>query len=496
MYHVEELSSVGLKREYRVSLSLEDLRQRFEEELKNTSSQAQIRGFRPGKVPPNHIRRLYGRSIMSSLVEQMLSESVQSTIKDKGLRPASPPTISQTESFGDLETLMAQGNANPLSYVFSLEVLPSIELKSLTDSFAREECPISEEEITEVLSRMMERQHGFSQIDSPEDWAKPEDYAVTISSSGTVDGEPDNFFEKENLTLFPARARLFSWDPEESLFPGFAPKLIGLNPGEERMIELSLTPEQAEKFPTLRSYVGKKVVIKVKTQKVEKRNTVEVNDEFARSLGLESLEALKNDIRQRLEKDSQDLARERLKHQIFKALNHLYNFEVPTYLIDQDARQVGTELQEYAGSQQEASVLLSDTSKQRKLAEQRVRLSLVLAEIGAQAQIHVTDTEIMQFLFAMSGHRLSPNDIVAQCRKHPHLAHGARASLFEDKVLDHLIAQVASETKTVSRQELMLSLEAPFEEFLLTPAHTEESFSEETRVEEGEKSPEAALENA
>ncbi|SRR5579883_2296598 len=494
MYHVEELSSVGLKREYRVSLSLKDLHQRFEGELKNASSQAHIRGFRPGKVPSNHIRRLYGRSIMSSLVEQILSESVQDTIKNKGLRPASPPTLSQTESLKDLETLMSQSDTTPLSYVFSLEVLPSIELKPLTDSFVREECPVSDEEIGEVLSRMMERKYGFSQIDSHEDWENPEDYAVTISCSGTVDGQPDPLFTKENFALFPARTRLFSWDPEETLFPGFGAKLVGLNPGEERKIELSLSSKQAEKFPGLRSYLGKKVEITVKAQKIEKRNTVEVNDELAHSFGLESLEALKNDVRQRLEKDRQDLAREHLKHHIFKALNHLYHFDVPDYLIDQDARQVGAELQEYSDSQEEASALIANPSKQRKLAEQRVRLSLVLAEIGSQAQIQVTDSEIMQFLFAMSGHRLNANEIVAQCRKHPHLVHGARASLFEDKVLNHLIAELASETKIVSREELMTSLDAPFEEFLLTPAHTDQAVSEEDG-EENEKSPEVALEN-
>jgi trigger factor len=477
MYHVEELSSAGLKREYRVSFSLKDLRDRFEGELNTASSQAHIRGFRPGKVPKNHIRRLYGRSIMSSLIEQILSESVQNAIKEKALRPASPPTLSETEMFQNVDALIVQNDETPLSYVFSLEVLPSIELQPLSVSLVREECPVTDEEISEVLLRMLEKKEGFSPIDSAVDWENSEDYAVTVSCSGTVDGNSESVFDRKDCVLFPGRTRLFSWDPEEPILPGLSSHLIGIQPQEERIIKIALTPDQVGLASFLKPYVGKTIELKVIAEKVEKRNPIQLNDELAQSFGLESLDALKNDVRQRLEEDRQNLARERLKHHIFKALNETYTFDVPDYLIAQDAQEVGAELNEYKDSQEAAS-LLEDPLKKRRLAEQRVRLSLVLAEIGTKNDVKVSDSEIMQFLFAMSGHRLNANEIVAQCRKHPHLVHGARASLFEGKVLDHLITELAPTTKTVSREELLTSLEVPFEDVFLTPTHSGQNIAE------------------
>ena len=441
---VTETLSQGLKRAYKVVLPAKDLAARLDGQLVEMKSKAKINGFRPGKVPVSYLKRVYGKSVMADVVQNAVTEANRKIVEDNGLRLANEPKIDFPTDQAEIEkALAAEGD---LSYSVNIEVLPKFEIGSFADiELERLVLKVTDPEVDEAMQRLADRNRSFTPREAGE--AAQSGDKTTIDFLGKLD---DVAFEggagtDTDLVL-----------GSNTFIPGFEDQLIGAKAGEERKVNVTF-PETYGAA----NLAGKAAVFDVTVKAVAAPGAVEFNDEFAKGFGLEDLEKLKEAIRGNLQGEYDRMSAEKLKRALLDTLDKRYSFELPESLVEQEFSGIW---QQVEAEQKRSGKSFADENtteeaaraEYRGIAERRVRLGLLLAEVGDKAEVKITDDEMSAALVERV--RQFPGQEKAiwdYYRNNQEALASVRAPLFEAKVVEHIVSQSKVTDKEVSKEELM-----------------------------------------
>jgi trigger factor len=438
---VTETVSEGLKRELKVVIGSSELDARLNTKLDELKDKVQLKGFRPGKVPVDHIRKVYGRSAFAEVLQETIDETSVKALEGRDERPAFRPAISFFEEETVLERVM--NNKADLEYTMSFEVLPKIQLAELkTLKVEKPVAEVSAEEIDKALSRLQE---NYVNYDAKEGAAEDGD-RVTADFVGKIEGEP---FEGGSAT--DAHVVL----GRHMFIPGFEEGLMGVKAGDERNIEATFPESYGAKH-----LAGKAAVFEVKVKEVGAPKLPEMTDDFAKTLGVDTLDKLKDALRERIGKDYHSASRAKAKRSLLDALDEAHKFDLPPSLVSNEFDSIWGEVTHHM---QEAKKTFADegTTEEKAredyqaMAERRVRLGLVLSEIGQTNSVTVTDEEVrravMQKASQFSGQE---RKVVEFYNKNPGAMLELRAPIFEDKVVDFVLELADVTVKTVTVEEL------------------------------------------
>ncbi|EEX87320.1 MULTISPECIES: trigger factor [Brucella] len=438
---VTETLNEGLKREIKVVVPAGDLEAKLAERLETARGRARINGFRPGKVPTAHLRKMYGKSFMAEIVNEILNDSSRSILAERNEKSATQPEVIMSEDEKEAEKVL-DGKAD---FVFSLnyEVLPAIEVKDFSKiAVTREVVDISDEEVDEQVKRIASSTRTF---ETKKGKAENED-RVTIDYLGKLDGEPFEGGADNDAQLVLGSGQFI---------PGFEEQLIGLKAGDEKVITVTFPAEYGAAH-----LAGKEATFDIKVKEVAKPNELVLDDETAKKLGIESLERLRQVVREQIESQYGQITRQKVKRQILDALDGDYQFETPQKLVDAEFnniwQQINFDLQQ-AGRTFEDEETTEEAAREeyRKLAERRVRLGLVLSEIGEKAGVEVTEEELQRAVYdQVRRYPGQEKEIYDFLRRTPDAVANLRAPIFEEKVVDHLLANINVTDKKVSKEEL------------------------------------------
>lgn len=445
---ITEVNTDGLKRTLKVKVDQNELGERFNQRLGEIKDRVQLKGFRKGKVPLAHIKKLYGRSLMAEVLEQTVRETSSKAITDRNERPAMQPAIDLPEDKDEIEKVIA-GEAD-LAYSMSFEVLPEIAITDLEKiELERLVVEVSPEAIDEVIADLRKRSTTY---EAEEGRAASDGDRVTLDFVGKIDGVPFEGGEDTGMPVIVGQG---------NFIPGFEEGLVGLKAGEEKVVQATF-PETYE----VDTLAGKQVDFDVKVSEVAVPKLPEVSDEFARSLGAESVENLKELVTKQLEQEYARGARVKIKRELLDVLEKMHGFDLPASLVENEFEsiweQLGNEMLRSGKSFEDEGKSEDEAREEyRKLAERRVRLGLVIGEIGDKNKIQVTQDELRRALMEQARRYPGQEKFVYEYyEKTPGAIAQLRAPLFEDKVVDYVLDQVKPREKSVSKDELMKALDA------------------------------------
>jgi trigger factor len=434
-------TSEGLSRMYKVSVPAADLQKRLTARIEEVRPQMNLKGFRPGKVPAAHVRKMFGKDLMGEVVQAMVQETSEKAIADADVRPAGQPEM-HMES--EMEAVL-EGNAD-LAYHMHVDIMPEFEpvdVKKLT--IKKPVAEISDAELDERLATIAEANQKY---DKRGKTAKARDKdAIVIDFLGKIDGEAFEGGAAEGHTLVLG---------SDSFIPGFEEQLVGVKAGDEKDVEVQF-PEnyQAEHL------AGKEAVFSVTVHEVRAPKTPDVDDEFAKGLGLEDLAKLKELVVEQLKNEFSAASRSKAKRNLLDQLDTKHDFELPPKMVEQEFDQIWQQLQSEmdAGRIAEEDKGKSDDdlkAEYRKIAERRVRLGLVLAEIGRVAEITIDENEVQQALINEA--RNFPGQerqVIEFFQQNQNAMAQLRAPIYEDKVVDHILETAKVKEETVSKEDLL-----------------------------------------
>ncbi len=440
---VNETLNEGLKRELTIVFAADELEGKMMARLNELKSQAKINGFRPGKVPVNHLRKLYGRSVMAEVVQQTVTDSSQQVLTERSEKPAYQPEISLTEDHEEMEAIMS--GSKELEFKVAFEVVPPIEVEDFTSlKLEKNVSEPSAEHIDEALSEMAKRQQNF-EARAASAKAKDGDQ-VTIDFVGKIDGEPFEGGSAEDAPLVLG---------SNSFIPGFEEQLVGVKAGDEVAIEVSFPDEY--QVDTL---AGKPAVFDVKVKEVAGPAEVKIDEDFAKGMGLESLEKLREAVAEQIGREFEMVSGAQLKRQLLDKLDDIYSFELPERLVTQEFEQIWTQVTREL-EQNEKTFEDEDTNEEaargdyQTIAERRVRLGLLLGEVGEKNDISVSDDEVNNAL--MERVRQFPGQerqVYEFYQSNPNALLELRGPIFEQKVVDLIISQADVTENQVTKDEL------------------------------------------
>jgi trigger factor len=438
---IVEKSGEGLSRVYGVTVPAGELAKRLDARIAEIAPQMNIKGFRKGKVPPAHVRRVHGKALMAEVIEQALNETTQKVLDDNKLRPASQPDL-KPES--DMEKVMAGGV--DLSYELSLELMPDFEPIDIAGiKLTRPVYSPSEKEVDEALADLAKQARTFAPRTGKSLKAKDGDQ-VLIDFVGSVDGVefPGGKGEGFELTLGSGQ-----------FIPGFEGQLVGTKPGDEVTVKVTFpTPYQSEDL------AGKDAEFAVKVHEVRAPVDAEPDDELAKRLGLSDLATLKETLSKNLQQGYDNQSRFKLKRALLDELDKGHAFDLPPKMVDAEFAGIWQQVEQdkaAGGLPPEDAGKTEDQLKDeyRRIAERRVRLGLVLAEIGRRDNVQITDQELMQ---AMQREAMQYGQQAQQVfeffRSNPNAQAQLRAPLYEDKVVELIFAKATIKDKKVSKKEI------------------------------------------
>jgi trigger factor len=440
---VTETVTDGLKREFQVSVPAADLEAKLADRLAELKDRVQLRGFRPGKVPVTHLRKVYGRAVMAETIEAVIRELNAKIVEERGLKLAMEPKVTIPNEATEVERVI--GGESDLAYTLSLEVLPKIELgdfKSLT--LERVTTEVTDAEVDEALNRIGEQNRPYAP--KAEGGKVENGDRVVIDFSGKIGGVPF-----EGGTGGDVGVNVGSG----TFIPGFEDQLIGMAAGETRTVKVTFPAN----YPNA-ALAGKEAEFEVVAKAVEAPGTVEINEALATSLGMESLDKLKGLVKERIAREHGGMSRQKLKRQLLDQLDTMHKFAPPPTLIEDEFTNVWNAIENDLKQQgrtfaDEGTTEEKAREEYRAIAERRVRLGLVLAEIGEKNNIKVGDDELSRAIVERA--RQVPGreqEVWDYYRKNPQALASVRAPLFEEKVVDFLVELAKVTDKQVSREEL------------------------------------------
>ena len=441
---VTETQSEGLKRAYKVVLPAGDLATRLDGQLTEMKAKARINGFRPGKVPMAHLKKLYGKSVMADVVQNAVNEVNRKIIEDHSLRLAGEPKIEFPTDQAEVErALAAEGD---LAYTVNLEVLPKFEVGKFDDlALERVVAPVSDSEVDEAIQKMGERNRPYLPREAGA--AAQSGDKVTIDFLGRIGGEAFSGGEGKDTDLTIGSG---------AFIPGFEEQLLGVKAGEMRLVNVTFPAEYGAAH-----LAGKEAAFDVTAKVIAAPGDLAIDDDFAKGLGLDSLAKLKEAVRANIEGEYAKVSRGKLKRALLDALDARYFFDLPPSLVEQEFNGIWSQVeaeQKRTGKSfaDEGTTEEAARADYHKIAERRVRLGLLLAEVGEKAELKVTDDELSAALVERV--RQFPGQEKAvwdYYRNNNEALASVRAPLFEEKVVDHVIAQTKVTDRVVSREELL-----------------------------------------
>ncbi|GLK75419.1 trigger factor [Methylopila jiangsuensis] len=439
----------GLKREFKVVVPAQDLDARLNERLATLKDRVNINGFRKGKVPVAHLKKLYGKSVMAEVVEQTVAEANKKIVDDNGLKLAMQPKITLPQSQEEVEGVIS--GASDLSVTVELEVLPTIELKDVAElKLDKLVAEVADSEVDEAVERVAKQNAAYAAKAEGEGAANGD--RLTIDFVGKIDGEPFDGGSAEGQQIEIGAGRFI---------PGFEEQLVGATAGEQRVLNVTFPADYGADH-----LAGKAATFDVTVTAVEAPGEIKIDDELAKSLGLDDLAALKATIREQIASQYAQFSRQKVKRELLDALDAQYDFDLPPTLVEQEFdnvwRQVVADLERNGRSFADEDTTEDDArAEYRKISERRVRLGLVLAEIGEKHEVKVTDDEVTRALIERA--RQFPGQerqVWDFYRQSPEALAELRAPIFEDKVVDQILGQATVTERQVSKEELMADPDA------------------------------------
>jgi trigger factor len=431
-----------LKREDKVVIPAQDLAAKYSDKLAKLTQNVRLPGFRPGKVPSALLKKRYGDALASEVVEEAVSETASKTLTDKGLRPALQPKLLEVGKFEE---------GKDLEFRFAIEALPEIEPMDFRQlALERVKVNVEDSDLDAALTRLREGNPDLKPADAGRQ-AEKGDVAV-IDFAGTIDGVafPGGSAEGHHLRLGSG-----------GFIPGFEDQLIGVTAGEKRDVKVTFPAEYPAK-----NLAGKEAAFAVTVKELKQAAPAELTDAFAERVGAKNLADLKAQIRKQIEGDYTSLARMRLKRQLLDKLAEGHGFAVPEGMVEAEFNLIWKEVEEQKkqGQMDEADKAKSEDelkAEYRKIAERRVRLGLLLAEVGKRQKIEVAREELGQAI-VREAQRYPGQErkVIDYYQQNQEALAQLRAPLYEDKVVDYILELAKVNEKSVTPKELTAMAEA------------------------------------
>ncbi|WP_271439243.1 trigger factor [Pontixanthobacter luteolus] len=439
---IKETTNEGLKRAYQVTIPAADIASRIDAEVKKIAPQVKMPGFRPGKVPANLVKKMHGEQLHAQTVNDVIRESVDGLMKEKALRPAMQPAI-------DLEEGYEEGKDAKLT--IELEVLPEIETPEIENlKLERLSVPVKDEAVEEALKNIADQQKSYK--DAPKTRKSKDGDQLIIDFVGSIDGEEFEGGKAEDAPLVIGSGQFI---------PGFEEQLSGVKTGDEKTITVTFP----EDYPA-EHLAGKDAQFAVTVKQVKVEGETKLDDDFATSLGLDSLDKLKELLKGQLEQETNGLTRTQMKRQLLDQLAAGHDFPVPEKMVDAEFEQIWAQLQQEAAKdenpEQAQKEIEDEKDDYRNIAERRVRLGLLLSEIGQKNGVEVTQQE-MSMLIQQAAQQYRDEDrerFIQYVQQEPMAAAQLRAPLYEDKVVDFLFDKADVTEREVTKEELEAAIEA------------------------------------
>ena len=441
MKTVETLNE-GLKRGYTLTIPAQDIAARVEGEIKRMAPQVKMPGFRPGKVPPNLIKKMHGEALAVDALNTAVQESVQSLIAEQKIRPAMQPQVELDEGY-------APGKDAEVRV--SVEALPEIKAPKVEGlKLERLTAEPDEAAVDEQLDKLLRSQKSF--VAAPEGHAAQIGDQVVIDYVGTANGEAFEGGTGQAMALELGSGQLI---------PGFEDGLVGIKSGESRDVKVTFPKD----YPAA-NLKGKAAVFACTATEVKVAGEGKADDAFAKTLGLDSLDKLKEVLRDQQTQELNGLTRTHMKRRLLDQLAEAHDFAVPQTMVDAEYENIMAQLRHEAEHEDDTAAALAEIAGEaddyRKIAERRVRLGLLLSEIGAANAVEVSQQE-MNRLIGQAAAQYQPKDrdrFIQYVQQDPMAAAQLRAPLYEDKVVDYLFSKAEITDRAVSRAEIEADLES------------------------------------
>jgi trigger factor len=445
---VVEKSSEGLSRVLEVTIPAADLGAKLDAKIAEISPRMNIKGFRPGKVPPAHVRKMYGRDLMGEIVQETLNETTQKALDERNIRAAAPADLKLAS---DIERVM-EGKAD-LAYEMAVEIMPDFEpIDPKTIELKRPTYEASEADVDEAMKGLLDQFRTYEKKGGKAPKAAKDDMVV-MDFVGRIDGEAFEGGSAEDAEVVIGSGRLI---------PGFEDQLEGAKAGEERTVKVTFPEDYGA--PQL---AGKAAEFEVKVKEIKAAKAGEADAGFAERIGFDSIEAVRNALKVQLDQDHQSTSRFRLKRRLLDVLDAKHAFPLPAKMVENEFQSIWSQLdadrQSGALAPEDAAKSEDELRKEyRKIAERRVRLGLVLAEMGRRAGVTVTDQELSNAIMAEA--RRYPGqekEVFDFYRSNPGAAAQKRAPIYEEKVCDYVFGVAKVENEPVSKEELQTDEDLP-----------------------------------
>jgi len=437
-----ETENEGLKRAFMLTIPAEDIEARVEKEVKRIAPQIKMPGFRPGKVPPNLIRKMHGESLRGDALQGAVQDGVQQLLAEQKIRPALQPQVELNEGYEP---------GKDAEIRVSLEALPDVPAPSV-DGLKLDRLTVQPDEsaVDAQIKQLATQSKRWE--DAPKKHVAAKGDLVVMDFEGEVGGTPFEGGKGEDMQVELGSGQLI---------PGFEDQLVGAKAGDSREVKVTFPAD----YPA-ENLKGKEAVFAVTVKAVKTAGETKVDDEFAKTLGLNDLEQLKGLIRGQLEQELNGLTRTHMKRQLLDQLAARHDFPVPESMVEAEYQNINEQLRHEASHEADPEAALKeidqDASEYRRIAERRVRLGLLLSEIGAANGVEVTEQE-MNRLIMQAASQYQPKDretFIRYIQQEPMAAAQLRAPLYEDKVVDFLFSKADITDREATRAELEADLEA------------------------------------
>lgn len=434
--NVTETTNEGLRRGWRIVVPATEIGANLDRRLTEVSKTVKMPGFRPGKVPMGIVKQRYGQSLLGEVLEKTVQDSSAKVLEEKSVRPAFQPKIEVVK--------FAEGD--DLEYTMDVETLPDIEPADVTDvALERLVAPVDEKALETAMEGLAKNNREFVKVETPRA-AKAGDQLL-IDFKGSVDGEARPDMEGTEYPLELGSG---------SFIPGFEDQLVGAKPGDNKTVTVTFPAEYHAK-----EIAGKEAKFEVAVKELREGIEKPLDDAFAKTLGQEDLTGLKKAIREQIEIERGQFSRLKLKRSLMDILAERHDFPVPQGMVDMEFEGIWRQIQNEVAKEEPAKSEEEAKAEYRDIAERRVRLGLLLSEIGKRADVQVTQEELNRALIAEARrYPGSERKVIEAYRDNPRLLDGLRAPIYEDKVVDHILSTIKLTDRNVSLDELMRDDEA------------------------------------
>lgn len=428
--NVTETAREGLNRSWRVVVPATEIGAQVDKRLTELSKTIKLAGFRPGKVPVSIVKKRYGQSVMGEVLEKTVQDSSTKVLEEQEVRPALQPKI-EVVSFAE---------GTDLEYTMAVEALPQVEPADLADlALERVVAPVEDAKVDEAVERLAAGAKEFESPETPRPAEKGDQ--VLIDFAGTIDGEARSGMSGEDHPLELGSGRMIA---------GFEDQLIGASADEKRVVTVTFPADYHA--PEL---AGKEAVFDVTVKEVRAPVPTVIDDALGKKFGFDDLDALKKALREQIEGDHNRLSRLKLKRKLMDALAERHDFAVPQGMVDIELESIWKQVEPELTDEEKAKPIDEVKGEYRKIAERRVRLGLLLSEIGKRNTIQVTQEELNRGLIAEArrypGHE---REVIEAYRENPRMLDALRAPIYEDKVVDHILTTISVTDRSVTPEEL------------------------------------------